>query len=403
MTELNFSAIGDASEDVQAFADILEVFQKESGVVTHLTRLPWDRAWSSLLMHAMEAKGADVSQVGTTWASTLAALDSLRPFSETEVRSLGGPLVFAPAAWQTVRMEGRGEVWAIPWSVYTFVVFYRRDLLKVAGVDEATAFSSPAIMWHTFASLQKKDMIPWAIPTKSPYLDIAHIASSWARAYGGELISPDGKRSMFNTPQARQGLVEFFELYRYISPEYRGLDYEASLEQFFQGKTAVLVAGAESYSDAMMANAISEDIREKIGVASVPGISWIGGDHLVIWKTIRTDPEKERAGVELIRSLTSVENQVRIQRETTILPARLDAYSQLEFQPEGMRAILENILQTARPHPTIRLWHRIESMLVEMLGNIANTVVRFPDQNVKEIVETKLDDYEKRFAIMLGG
>ncbi len=84
--------------------------------------------------------------------------------------------------------------------------------------------------------------------------------------------------------------------------------------------------------------------------------------------------------MDLISSLTSVENQVRIQRETTILPARLDAYSQLEFQPEGMRAILENILQTARPHPTVRLWHRIESMLVEMFGNIANTVLRFPDQ-----------------------
>jgi hypothetical protein len=68
-----------------------------------------------------------------------------------------------------------------------------------------------------------------------------------------------------------------------------------------------------------------------------------------------------------------------------------------------MRAILENILQTARPHPTVRLWHRIESMLVEMLGNIANTVTRFPDENVKELVEAKLDDYEKRFAIMLGG
>ncbi len=109
MTELNFSAIGDASEDVQAFADILEEFQKESGIITHLSRLPWDRAWSSLLMHAMEAKGADVSQVGTTWASTLAALDSLRPFTEAEVRALGGPLVFAPAAWQTVRVDGRGE------------------------------------------------------------------------------------------------------------------------------------------------------------------------------------------------------------------------------------------------------------------------------------------------------
>ena len=403
MTELNFSAIGDENSDVQAFADILEVFQKESGVVTHLSRLPWERAWPSLLMHAIEAKGADISQVGTTWASTLAALDSLRSFGETEIRSLGGPLVFAPAAWQTVRVEGRGEVWAIPWSVYTFVIFYRRDLFKAAGIDETIAFSSPATMLEAFASLQKRDVVPWVITTKSPYLDIPHIASSWARAYGGELISADGKRAMFNTPQARQGLVEFFELYRYIPPRFHGSDYETSFEQFFQGKTAVLIAGAEAYSEAILTNMMTDEIRDSIGVASVPGISWIGGDHLVIWKTIRTDPEKELAAVELVRTLTSIENQIRIQRETTILPARLEAYSQLEFQPEGMRTILEDILQTARPHPTVRLWHRIESMLVEMLGNITNAVIRFPDQKVKDIVEAKLDEYEKRFTIMIGG
>jgi len=246
-------------------------------------------------------------------------------------------------------------------------------------------------------------VVPWVITTKSPYLDIPHIASSWARAYGGELISADGKRAMFNTPQARQGLVEFFELYRYIPPRFHGSDYETSFEQFFQGKTAVLIAGAEAYSEAILTNTMTDEIRDSIGVASVPGISWIGGDHLVIWKTIRTDPEKEQAAVELIRTLTSIENQIRIQRETTILPARLEAYSQLEFQPEGMRTILEDILQTARPHPTVRLWHRIESMLVEMLGNITNAVIRFPDQKVKDIVEAKLDEYEKRFTIMIGG
>ena len=135
MTELNFSAIGDSSGDIEELTRLTSEYQEASGTKVNVTRHSWDRAWQTLLITAMEGKGEDVSQVGSTWAPTLAALDSLRAFNEMEVRSFGGPLIFVPAAWQTVRIEGRGDVWAIPWSVYTFVIFYRRDLLHNAGID----------------------------------------------------------------------------------------------------------------------------------------------------------------------------------------------------------------------------------------------------------------------------
>jgi multiple sugar transport system substrate-binding protein len=404
MIELRFSVIGDDSEDTVEIERLLKEFQDVADINIKITRLPWVGAWQTLLRIAIEGKGEDISQVGSSWAPTLAALDSLRPFSESEVRSLGGPLVFVPAAWNTVRLEGKGEVWAMPWSVYTFVLFYRRDLLQKAGIDEATAFSTPVTMLKTFKALQNVGITPWTIPTEADYLDLPHIASSWARAYGGDFINPDGRRPIFNTPDSRKGLVEFFELYRFIPDHLRGMNYDACLKEFFhKGSSAVLIAGAESYSDMFATNTMDVDLREVIGVAPVPGISWIGGDHIVIWKTIRADPMKERSAVDLIRSLTSVENQVRLSRETTILPVRLDAYPQLEFQPAEMRVTLEKIMQEARPHPPMRLWRRIESMLVDMLGDIANSVLQFSEQEAAEIIETKLADYEKRFSLILGG
>jgi ABC-type glycerol-3-phosphate transport system substrate-binding protein len=118
---------------------------------------------------------------------------------------------------------------------------------------------------------------------------------------------------------------------------------------------------------------------------------------------VRAEPEKEQAAVALIESLSSAENQIRLHRETTILPARLDAYPDLEFQPEGMRPVLERILQVARPHPPTRLWRRIESMLVDMLFDIGRSVMDFQKQEPAEIVEAKLADYERRFSLVLGG
>lgn len=404
MTELNFSAIGDVADDIGEIVRLVKEFQAANNLKVNVTRLPWDRAWQTLLMTAMEGKGGDVSQVGSTWAPTLAALDSLRWFSEAEVRALGGPLVFAPAAWQTVSVEGKGKVWAIPWSVYTFVIFYRRDLLKKAGIDEAAAFATPESMLEAFQALQSAGVTPWTIPTAAHYLDLPHIASAWVRAYGGDFISADGRKVIFNLPYARQGLVEFFSLYRFIPDHLRGLSYETCLDEFFcRGNTAVLIAGAESYSDALANGVLAESLRGQIGVASVPGVPWIGGDHLVAWRSVRTDPDKERAALALIESLSSAENQARLYREATILPARLDAYPDLEFQPEGMRSVLERILQVARPHPPTRLWRRIESLLVDMLSDITRSVMDFQKQEPAEIVEAKLADYERRLSLVLGG
>ena len=404
MTELNLSAIGDVADDIAEIVRLVKEFQAANNVTVHVARLPWERAWQTLLMTAMEGKGGDVSQVGSTWAPTLAALDSLRWFSEAEIRTLGGPLAFVPAAWQTVRVEGRSEVWAIPWSVYTFVIFYRRDLLKKAGVDEAAAFTTPESMLETFQVLQSAGVAPWAIPTTTHYFDLPHIASSWVRAYGGDFISADGKKVLFNSPHARQGLVEFFSLYRFLPARFRGLTYEACLDEFFaKGNTAVMIAGAESYSDALEEDGIPEEFRDQIGVAAIPGVPWIGGVHLVTWRSVRLDPEKERAAVALVESLSSAKNQVRLYRENTILPARLDAYVDLEFQPEGMRPILERILQVGHPHPPTRLWRRIESLLVDMLFDIARSVMDFQKQEPAEIVEAKLADYERRLALVLGG
>jgi multiple sugar transport system substrate-binding protein len=80
-------------------------------------------------------------------------------------------------------------VWAIPWSVYTFVLYYRRDLLEKADIDPATAFVSTTAMRETFAKLSKNGIAPWAFPSLHPYADLVHIASSWARANGGDFMS----------------------------------------------------------------------------------------------------------------------------------------------------------------------------------------------------------------------
>src|ERR1041385_6372564 len=153
MTELNFLTIADALEDLHPLQSILRPFERDHAAQIRIKRIGWDRAWQALLMDAVEGKGPHVSQIGSTWGATMAMFDTVRVFSSEEVDRMGGSGQFLPAAWETVRLTARPEVWAIPWTAYTFVLFYRKDLLERAGVDARLAFSSPEAMSESFAKL----------------------------------------------------------------------------------------------------------------------------------------------------------------------------------------------------------------------------------------------------------
>jgi multiple sugar transport system substrate-binding protein len=401
MTELFFLAISDASEDLNPLHDLLRPFELNHAVKTRIGRLGWDRAWQTLLMDAIEGKGPQVSQIGSTWGATLAMFDALRFFSNDEVDRMGGAPHFLPSAWETVKLAGRPDVWSIPWTVYTFVLFYRRDLLESAGINPDEAFATPQALSETFAKLSKKGIVPWAFPTLHPYPDLVHIASSWVRANGGEFMALNGFDPAFGRPAACEGLMNFFELFPYLPPSLRGLSVEACTQAFARGETAVLIGGIEVADELLASPYASQELRENLAVNTLPGVPWIGGDHLVIWKNVHAHPEVESVALDLVQYLTDVETQVQFYKSANVLPARLDAYPQIDFSLNTSAETMQQILKTGRPHPPVRLWRRIEAFLDEMLLDIGNIVLKQPTVPAAEIAKRMILEYEEKLSAML--
>ena len=401
MTELNFIAIADAAEDLQPLQDLLRSFERNEAVQIRIKRIGWDRAWQALLMDAVEGKGPHLSQIGSTWGATMAMFDALRVFKNEEVNQIGGTLKFLPAAWETVKLVGRPEVWSIPWTVYTFVLFYRRDLLAAAGIEPEEAFVTPEAMCETFARLSKSGIVPWAFPTLYPYQDLVHIASSWVRAHGGEFLAPNGSDPAFARPDASSGLMNFFELFPYLPPSLRGLSVEACTQAFARGETAMLIGGIEIADELLSSPYTSQELRENLAVTTLPGIPWVGGDHLVIWKNVHTETEAERAALHLVQYLAACDTQVQYYKSANALPARLDAYEQIGFSLDTSAATIQKILNTGRPHPPVRLWRRIETFLDEMLLDIGNTVLRQPTVPAAETAKRMLSEYEEKLFALL--
>jgi len=401
MTELNFIAIADAAEDLNPLHDVLRPFEREAALEIHIKRIGWDRAWQTLLMDAIEGKGPHVSQIGSTWGATMAMFDAIRPFKSDEVDRMGGASQFLTAAWDTVKLAGRPDVWSIPWTVYTFVLFYRRDILRNARIDPTQAFATPEAMCETFATLSQYGIVPWAFPTLHPYQDLVHVASSWVRAHGGDFLAPNGSDPAFAKPEASSGLMKFFELFPHLPPSLRGLSVEACTQAFARGETAMLVGGIEVADELLASPYTSQELRENLAVTTLPGVPWIGGDHLVIWKNVHADAEVENAALKLVQYLSARDTQVQYFKSANALPARLDAYPEIAFSLGTSADTMQQILKTGCPHPPVRLWRRIETFLDEMLLDIGSTVLRQPTIPAAETSKRMLADYEEKLFALL--
>ena len=132
--------------------------------------------------------------------------------------------------------------------------------------------------------------------------------------------------------------------------ELRGLNIEKCTEAFARGDVAVMIGGVEIATELMESPHASQAMRDNVGVTTLPGVPWIGGDHLVVWKNVLTDAKHERAALELVRFLSKRETQIQLFNLEGILPARADAYDELTFPLETTAPTVQRILKTGHPH-----------------------------------------------------
>jgi multiple sugar transport system substrate-binding protein len=144
-------------------------------------------------------------------------------------------------------------------------------------------------------------------------------------------------------------------------------------------------------------------MRDNLGVTTLPGVPWVGGDHLVIWKNVRASAQLEKSALELLQYLSSKETQMLYFKMENSLPSRLDAYSEINFSLASATETIQRILKTGRPHPSIKLWRRIEAFLNEMLNDIGSMVLRQPSTPASEITQHMLAEYEQKLATLLKG
>jgi multiple sugar transport system substrate-binding protein len=295
---------------------------------------------------------------------------------------------------------GDDQLWAIPWLSDARVIFYWRDILEHAGIDEAGAFQSFEHMEQTLSRLQSFGIsTPWAVTTRRT-ANTLYNASSWIWGAGGDFVSADGKRILIAEPEARAGLTHYFNLCRYMPQRSEPMDSIASFELFQNQNVAAIISGPW-FLKWLHRQGATPYTLSRIGVSLLPGPSFVGGTGLVIWKHVAVD--HEQAAAELVRYLVTSPALLDFYHQSGLLPARRDLLAQPPFSTDPHYQKIIEALNAGRPHSRIAMWGLVEDRLIAALAHIWNEVRADPTQDIAALVEENMVPVAQRLDATLGG
>jgi multiple sugar transport system substrate-binding protein len=382
---------------VQTLHPIIARFEQACNSSVHLTVMEWDTIWKELVNIGIYKRGADVSEVGTTWMGSLISMNALRAFSRIEIAQIGGERAFLPTTWQTTSLVEDARVMAIPFLSDVRVIFYWRDMLEKAGVAEDTAFSSFEEMEETLSRLKEVVSTPWALSTDKSTHDTLYSASSWVWASGGDFISPDGRKTLLTTPTVRSALKTFFGLHRFMPSDDQPINGDKVLDLFRQRKIAAIMGGPWVLSN-LLGQAPLTGKLPQLGIALPPGPSFVGGMNLVIWQ--HTHYEQEC--IELIRYLVTPQMQIEYCPILGLMPASVDAVADPYYSASPHYKVMVEAIYKGRVPTGFPLWGMVEDKLSAGFFQIWADIFKRPDDSLDTILSRHLDALANRLDITLG-
>lgn len=398
MQELELAVFDHGDVAREKLAKLLLRFESDKKVHVNLEVIPWRGAWSQMVSYALYKHGPDVAEVGSTWVSDLYRMDALRPYTSQDISSFGGKEHFLENCW---RVETTADdsftpetIWSVPWTADTRAIFYRRDLLHAAGIEETTAFKDAIEFEKTLVKLHACGFeSPLVIPTVRSRLTIHNIAS-WIWGSGGDFANKDFSEVAFVKPEAMKGITQYFRLGRFLPKTQKSIEEAEVNDRFVAGKAAVTIGGHWLMWD----QRFPPEVRENIGLAVVPGTPFLGGEHLVIWKH-SFHPE---LAAQLIRYLVNSEYGLSLFPDVG-LPASLSGLTRPPFTTDPHYQIFAESLRRGRVLPVTPLWGMVENRLTDTFPLIWQAVLEEEAPDVEAILREYLLPVARRLNITLQG
>ncbi|MFH1238810.1 MAG: extracellular solute-binding protein [bacterium] len=352
---------------------------KFPGIEITPTIIPWRAAWDSIVKAADEEKGPDILQIGSTWNGTLADLGILKNITRETGEADITKDMFAPAAWASCCFPNTEQISSLPWYIDVRTMYYRADLFRELEVspedlDNWTSFEKTC---EKIKSLKKnyRDIGILGVSGQTDAL-LLHNVAPWIWGAGGDFLTPDGKKAVFNSQKALKGLEFYISLVNkmYIPVSALRLSTTEVARIFFiDGGYVTAIPGP--ITDYVLRNpdgrGYNADIVENCLPVLFPAgeegrFVFLGGSNLAI-TSFSQHPQEVW---EFIKSLISYESQISYPVALDMFPSLQEAFNAvfIEENPELER--LKNAWKYGRAFPNLAAWGAIETLLIHCFGKI---------------------------------
>jgi multiple sugar transport system substrate-binding protein len=395
MNELTISIFEHNQASIDQLRKVLDIFSGKANARVQLEVMSWDVGWQRLVEYALYHHGPDVSEIGNTWTMDFVRMYELRQFSQQESNSIEKDDKFFESTWSSARtLETGGPViWAIPWTADPRVIFYRRDILAKAGINEATAFQSTRNLNETIARLLASGVdMPLALPTSRSRRTLHNIAS-WVWETGGDFLTPDRLDVAFDQPETMKGIKAYFRLGRFLNKEAHTYDDFQADAAFDTGKAAVTITG----SWILTAPDMHPEVRANMGVVPVPGIPFVGGSNLIVWKHTRNPA----LCLQLIDFMMN-DPEAECLNPGYGLPVRESRWQRPPFNTDAYAGCALAI-KRGQGLPVGQLWGLVEKRLVDLLPEVWTEVAGKSEDEINSIVDEMMNAAAHRLRMTLKG
>lgn len=321
---------GFTGPDGQTMAAMVRQFQAENpDVRVKMQIIPWSTYYDKLTLSLAYGGAPDVFIMQAARFPEYASFHTLRPLADLYAEAKP-PLTangFAPVPWHESFYQG--VQYALPLDTHPLGLYYNTKLFKAAGIVDANGQAKPPTTLTEFlddARRLTKDTDGDGQPDQWG-LVITNQHTNWltfAHQFGGDIVTPDGKRGAMSSPaclQATHLMVDLIYKYRVV-PRPEGVDAWLA---FRQGKAAMAMEGI------YMLSSLQEQPGLEFAGAPVPQFGpkpgiW-GGSHLLC-QPRDISPERARAAWRLMRFLSDHSQTWAAGGQ---VPARLDVKNSPQF------------------------------------------------------------------------
>ncbi|MGR9049707.1 sugar ABC transporter substrate-binding protein [Halobacillus faecis] len=365
-------AMGEEGKKLKEFSKDFE--EKNEGLTVDVQAIPWDTAHDKLLTAVASGNGPDVVQLGTTWVPEFAEAGALLDLSEymEDYPNFAKENYFDGSV---TTMEHDDQVVGIPWYADTRVIYYRKDILKEAGYEEAPkTWDELKDAAQTLAD-RGEDSYGLDIDRND---QITPFIFAWQNGYEANL--EEGKLN-FDSPEFKEAIQYYTSYFEEgISQKQEGKDI---VEAFKDGSKPMFFSGP------WMINIINDqapDLEGKWSTAVMPtketNTSSMGGANLSIFES----SDNVEGALKFISYMTDVDTQLSWLEESNTLPSRTEAWEDPVMQENPMYATFGEQLENTKPGLQTEQFERIAQ---ELLAHIERITVGGAD------VEKELEEFNQ--------